>query len=41
MIPETKTSRNALAEFKTKPFGPIKYTEGPCHKRGKLFEVEP
>lgn len=32
MIPETKTFKNALAGFKTKPFGPIKKMDGLCHK---------
>lgn len=31
MIPETNI-QNALAGFKAKLFGPIKYMEGLCHK---------
>lgn len=39
MLPEAKTVENALAGFKTKPFGPIKYMEGPCHKSENYLKL--
>lgn len=33
--PRDQNIQNAFAGFKTKPFGPIKYMEGLCHKSEK------